>query len=92
MGLRNVMKGAVIASMMLSLPAYSAAAASVRASQSVPSTVVSAPVSGVRAGAELQNESELRRGGFVIPLLALGAVILGLLVLLQDDDDPVVSP
>lgn len=44
-----------------------------------------------RAGAPVEEANEMR-GGFLIPLLALGAIILGILVLLDDDDDDVESP
>jgi len=45
----------------------------------------------VRAGAETANESELG-GGFIIPLLALAAIVAGILVVLDDDGDEPVSP
>jgi len=44
-----------------------------------------------RAGAPAQEANEMG-GGFLIPLLALGAIILGILVLLDDDDDSPESP
>jgi hypothetical protein len=40
-----------------------------------------------RSGAETQEASELR-GGFIIPLLAVVAVIAGLLAAFNDDDEP----
>lgn len=41
-----------------------------------------------RAGAAQQDANEMG-GGFIIPLLALGAVILGILVLIDDEEDAV---
>jgi hypothetical protein len=41
-----------------------------------------------RAGAAQQNESELG-GGFIIPLLALAAIVAGILVVIDNDDEPV---
>ena len=40
-----------------------------------------------RSGAETEGASELR-GGFIIPLLAIVAVILGVLAAINDDDEP----
>ena len=40
-----------------------------------------------RSGAETQGASELR-GGFIIPLIAVVAVILGLLAAFNDGDEP----
>jgi hypothetical protein len=61
-------------------------------------SVASAPVlaqatnpAPVRAAAEVEDASELN-GGFIIPLLALAAVILGILVLIKDEDDLPSSP
>ena len=44
-----------------------------------------------RSGATTSDESELR-GGFIIPLLAITAVILGLLVAFSGGDDAPTSP
>jgi hypothetical protein len=44
-----------------------------------------------RAGAPAEEANEMG-GGFLIPLLALGAIILGILVLLDDDEDLPESP
>jgi hypothetical protein len=88
MRLRNVAKGAVIASMMLSAPIYSAAA--VRPAQSVPSAVVT----DARVGADLQGESQLT-GGFLIPLLVIIAAGLGIGIaadVIGGDGDTDVSP
>ena len=40
-----------------------------------------------RSGASTSDESELR-GGFLIPLVAVIAIILGLLAAFSDGDDP----
>jgi Ca2+/Na+ antiporter len=40
----------------------------------------------VRAGAELGEASELR-GGFIIPMIAIVAIILGIYAATHDDDD-----
>ena len=90
MGLRSFAKGVVVASMIASLP-LSAAAAGVRASDSVPATV-SAPVSDVRAGATLEGESQLR--GAIVPV-AVVAFFVGLgfaFDLFGGGDDSTVSP
>lgn len=47
--------------------------------------------SQARAGATVEGENQLG-GGFLVPLLALGAIILGIVVALDDDDDETVSP
>ena len=53
--------------------------------QSAPSA---APLSvAERSGAETEGASELR-GGFIIPLLAIAAIIAGLLVAFGGDDEP----
>ena len=39
-----------------------------------------------RTGATLEDQNQMG-GGFLIPLLALGAIILGILVLLDEEDD-----
>ena len=48
-------------------------------------------VSQARAGAALEDESQLG-GGFIIPLLALAAIIAGILVVIDGDGDEPVSP
>lgn len=40
-----------------------------------------------RTGAEMEQANELR-GGFIIPLIAIVAVILGILAAIDDDDRP----
>ena len=44
-----------------------------------------------RSGADMEDASAVR-GGFIIPLLALLAVIAGILVLIDDGGDAPVSP
>jgi len=44
-----------------------------------------------RSGADMQNANELR-GGFIIPLIAIIAIILGILAALHEDDDLPHSP
>jgi hypothetical protein len=83
MVLRDVAKTAVMLSLLASAPIYSAAAAPVRASQSLPVS----NVYDVRTGAEIDSESNLG-GGFLIPLLALAAIIAGILVVIDNNDKP----
>lgn len=49
---------------------------------------VASAVSGTRAGVDQQGENQLG-GGIIIPLLALAAIIGGILVVLKDDNDTV---
>lgn len=44
-----------------------------------------------RAGTSLEDESQLG-GGFIIPLLALAAIVAGILVVIDGDDEEPVSP
>jgi hypothetical protein len=44
-----------------------------------------------RSGASMEDANELR-GGFIIPLLAIVAVILGILAATDDGGDPPTSP
>lgn len=44
-----------------------------------------------RAGAEVEEASELR-GGFIIPALAVIAIILGIIAAVGGDNDPPTSP
>lgn len=66
------------------------------ASATVAASLVSAPVMAQAATADLRNsadvEGESLSGGFLIPALALIAVILGIIVLVDDGDDAPVSP
>lgn len=65
-------------------------------------SMVSAPVlaqaaspasslSVARAGATMEGENELGGGGFLIPVLALAAIIAGILVVIDDGDEDSVS-
>ena len=51
----------------------------------------SSPAASARSGAAMDDASAIR-GGFIIPLLALIAVILGLLAAFNDGGDRPVSP
>lgn len=52
-------------------------------------TASAAPVE--RSGATLEDASQVR-GGFIIPLIAIIAVILGILAAVNDGDDTPTSP
>lgn len=80
MSLHKAVVTALVAASMTSVPALAAA-----------DSASSLSVAASRSGASLENESQLG-GGFLIPLLALGAVVLGILVLLDDEDDLPESP
>jgi hypothetical protein len=54
-------------------------------------TAASAPTTAARTGAGMQNASDLKGGAF-IALLALIAIIIGILCLMQDDEGNPVSP
>lgn len=76
MSFRKASLAAILAASMASTPALA---------QTAPSA---APLSvAERSGAETQDASELR-GGFIIPLLAIAAIIAGLLVAFNGDDEP----
>lgn len=81
MSFRKASMAALVALSMTSAPALAQAS-----KLSVASTQTSA-----RAGAVMESENELG-GGFLIPLLALGAVILGIVVALDDGEDAPTSP
>ncbi|HEV2866490.1 MAG TPA: hypothetical protein VGX37_08235 [Allosphingosinicella sp.] len=59
--------------------------------QTATAASASAPTTAARSGADMENASELRGGAF-IALLAVLAIILGILCLIQNDDDNPVSP
>jgi len=44
-----------------------------------------------RSGAAMEDANELR-GGFIIPLIAIIAIILGILAAIDEDDDLPTSP
>ncbi|MDQ4086977.1 MAG: hypothetical protein M3177_03025 [Pseudomonadota bacterium] len=50
-----------------------------------------APTTAARSGADMENASELRRGAFVA-LLALIAIIIGILFAISDRENTPVSP
>lgn len=66
------------------------------ASATVAASLVSAPVMAQAATADLRSsadvEGERLSGGFLVPALAILAVILGVIVLVDDGDDAPVSP
>jgi hypothetical protein len=57
----------------------------------VTAPVVAQAAAPARAGAEV-GDAENLRGGFIIPLIALVAIILGILAATGDSDDPPTSP
>ena len=66
-------------------------------SAAITASLVGAPVAAqaataqqARIGSDVEGES--LRGGFIIPLIALVAIILGILAATGDDDDPPSSP
>lgn len=81
MSFRKASVAALVALSMTSAPALAAADSASR---------LSVAASQTRAGATIENENELG-GGFIIPLLALAAIVAGILVVLDNDED-VVSP
>jgi hypothetical protein len=72
---------------MAAVVALSMTSAPVLAQTATPASKLSVASSQARAGATLDNQSELG-GGFIIPLLALAAIIAGILVVLDDNDEP----
>lgn len=67
------------------------AATAAVALMAAPTVAAAAPVNVAPATETVEAENELG-GGFIIPLLALAAIILGILVVLDDGDDDRVSP
>ena len=66
------------------------------ASVAVAASLVAAPVVAQAAPAELRTGTEVEgenlRGGFIIPLVAIVAIILGILAATGGDDDAPHSP
>ena len=66
------------------------------ASGAVAASLVAAPVVAQAAPAELRTGTEVEgenlRGGFIIPLVAIVAIILGILAATGGDDDAPHSP
>jgi hypothetical protein len=81
MGLGKTSLAALTALSMVATPAMAQAASAAKLSVA----------SQARSGAELGEASELR-GGFIIPLIAIIAIILGILAATQGDGDPPRSP
>jgi len=81
--------------LMMSLRKASVAAIAALALTSTPVLAATSSLSvasaQARAGAPLEEGSELG-GGFLIPLLALAAIVAGILVVVDGDDDEPVSP
>ena len=79
MSLRKASVAAIAALALTSTPVFaSASSLSVASAQT-------------RAGASVEEGSELG-GGFIIPLLALAAIVAGILVVVDGDDDSPESP
>jgi hypothetical protein len=55
-------------------------------------TVAAAQSAPVAPASESVTEGSELRGGFIIPLIALIAIILGILAATHDDDDPPNTP
>lgn len=77
MSFKKATVAAILAASMASTPVLAQSAA--------PLSVAS------RSGATTQDENELR-GGFIIPMIAVVAIILGILVLTGGNDDGPTSP
>jgi hypothetical protein len=75
--------------MSLRKASLAAALAVSMVSTTVVAQTQAAPVQ--RSGAEMEDANELR-GGFIIPLIALIAIILGILAATGGDNDPPHSP
>ncbi|HUQ95535.1 MAG TPA: hypothetical protein VM120_27910 [Bryobacteraceae bacterium] len=79
MSFGKVSMAAIVALSMTSAPAL--------AQTATPASKLSVASSQARVGAAVEDESQLG-GGFIIPLLALAAIIAGILVVLDDNDEP----
>ena len=91
MNARGVAKTAAAVTVMTMLPLNAAVAQSVRASQALPSTTV-ADIEGVRAGAELQAESQQLGTAWWLLLLILGTAGFALSKAFGKNDDRPRSP
>ena len=67
------------------------AASTAVALMAAPTVAAAAPVNVAPVSESVEADSELG-GGFIIPLLALAAIIAGILVVLDNDDEEAVSP
>ncbi len=95
MGLRKLTTAAAMGAMIASLPITAAAAAPVRASQSLPTVAAGTSTAVGRTDAALEDSSDLqgrRRGffggGFIV-VVAVVLVIIGIYFAVDDDDDDV---
>ena len=81
---------AATAALVLSAsPAF--ASAPVRPSAVAPVTasgVQSGLTAGVRAGARTEAKSDLAGGGFIIAILAVAAIVVGVVIVADGDDEP----
>jgi hypothetical protein len=77
-----VFKGIIAATASVALLATSAVASA----QSTPGAARAATTEVAPSGETVNEGSELR-GGFIIPLIAIIAIILGILAATNDDDD-----
>ena len=79
-------KASLVAMLAVSMTGTQVLAQTATAASSAP-----APTSAARSGAGMQDANELRGGAF-IALLALIAIIIGILCAMGGDDDRPVSP
>jgi hypothetical protein len=84
MGVGKVALKAIVAASLVSGPTVAQAA-------TAQSGAGALSISQARTGAEMTSDNELG-GGFIIPLLALAAIIAGILVVIDNDDDQPESP
>ena len=75
----------------MSLRKASLAAALAVSMVSAPVLAQTQPAPVQRSGADMQDANELR-GGFIIPLIAIVAIILGILAAMHEEEDPPHSP
>lgn len=86
MTFRKAAMAAVAAASLVAVPTMAAAQSAAKLS------VRSAPaVSGARVGAETDSESKLAGGSVIIAILAAAAIIAGIVIAVDGDDDPVSS-
>ena len=82
----SFMKASMVAMLAVSMASTPVLAQTATSASSSPAVTASA-----RSGAAMDDASAVR-GGFIIPLLAILAVIAGLLAAFNDGDDRPVSP
>ncbi len=78
---------ALISSSMIAAPTVAMAQTSAAAGQAVAVQPAIETVQGSASHCEPGDDDCRRHGGFIIPLIALALVILGLLIMLKDDED-----